>query len=64
MSSYEKETVNDDDSALSLSLQKNRPQDISVQQQRIQAWHPILDPDWMVYTFLAIAIIMIPVGKQ
>jgi hypothetical protein len=52
----------DDDSALDLADQKNRPQDISVQQQRIQAWHPILDPEWMIYAFLILAIIMIPVG--
>jgi len=52
----------DDDSALDLADQKNRPQDISVQQQRIQAWHPILDPEWMIYSFLILAIIMIPVG--
>ena len=52
----------DDDSALDLADQKNRPLDVSVQQQRIQAWHPILDPEWMIYSFLLLAIIMIPVG--
>ena len=56
-------SIADDDSALPIDDQKNRPQDIRVQQQRIQAWNPILDPEWMIYAFLTVAIIMIPVGK-
>ena len=53
----------DDDSALDMSEQINRPNDSSVQQQTINAWHPILDPEWMIYTYLILAVVMIPLGK-
>ena len=53
----------EEESVLDESEQTMKPLDVAVQQQRIQAWHPILDPEWMIYFFLAIAIVMIPVGK-
>jgi hypothetical protein len=52
----------EDESVLDLADQTMRPKDVAVQQQRVAAWHPILDPEWMIYSFLILAIIMIPVG--
>jgi len=52
----------DDESVLDLSKQTNRPSDIPIQQQRINAWHPILDPNWMIVSYLIVAIIAIPFG--
>lgn len=54
----------DDDSALDLADQLNRPPDVAIQQQRIKAWHPILDPDWMIYGYLILAVILIPLGES
>lgn len=34
----------DEDSALDISEQTNRPPDVALLQQRILAWQPILDP--------------------
>ena len=53
----------EEESVLDPSEQTQRPADVAVQQQRVEAWHPILDPEWMIYTFLILAVIMIPVGK-
>ena len=53
----------DDEVVLDLADQTNRPDDTAVQQQRVQAWHPILDPEWVIYWFLIMALIFIPVGK-
>lgn len=53
----------EEESVLDPSEQTMRPLDVAVQQQRIQAWHPILDPEWMIYAFLALAVILIPVGR-
>ena len=53
----------EEESVLDESEQTLRPKDVAVQQQRVFAWHPILDPEWMIYSFLILAIIMIPVGK-
>lgn len=52
----------DDDSVLDLPDQLNRPPDVAIQQQRIKAWHPILDPEWMIYGYLILAVILIPLG--
>ena len=58
------ETVDDDDdSILSRSEQINRPPDTAIGQQRVKAWHPILDPEYCIYAYLFLAIIFIPVGK-
>jgi len=54
--------LDDDESVLDLADQTNRPSDTALQQQRIQAWHPILDPEWMIYTFMILALVLIPVG--
>jgi hypothetical protein len=52
----EEESVLEDDE------QTMRPKDVAVQQQRVYAWHPILDPEWVIYSFLILAVVMIPVG--
>jgi hypothetical protein len=56
-------SLEDDESVPDLADQVNRPSDVAIQQQRIRAWHPILDPEWMIYSFLIMAMILIPVGK-
>lgn len=53
----------EDEDHLPLSEQSNRPSDIPIQTQTINAWHPILDPNWVIFTYLALAAIMIPFGK-
>ena len=57
-------SLEDDESVLDLTEQTQRPADVAVKQQRIQAWHPILDPEWVIYSFLILAAIAIPVGKK
>jgi len=52
----------DDDSILDLADQLNRPPEVAIQQQRVKAWHPILDPEWMIYGYLILAVILIPLG--
>jgi hypothetical protein len=52
----------EDESVLDLADQTMRPPDCALQQQRVEAWHPILDPEWMIYSFLILAVILIPVG--
>jgi hypothetical protein len=52
----------DEDSVLDSVDQINRPPDVAIQQQRIKAWHPILDPEWMIYGYLILAVILIPTG--
>jgi hypothetical protein len=55
--------LTDDESVLDISEQVGRPGDVAVQQQRIPAWHPILDPEWMIYSYLVLAAILIPLGE-
>jgi hypothetical protein len=58
-----KESVmSDNDSALDPSEQTMRPEDVAFKQQRVAAWHPILDPEWAIYSFLILAVVMIPLG--
>ena len=52
----------EDESVLDLADQTLRPKDVALQQQRVEAWHPILDPEWIIYSFLILAVILIPVG--
>ena len=54
----------EEDSVRDLADQLNRPPDVAIQQQRIKAWHPILDPEWMIYGYLVLAVILIPLGKS
>lgn len=52
----------DDESVLERSEQTNRPPDVALAQQRIQAWHPILDPLWVIIALFYLGVIMVPVG--
>ena len=52
----------DGEEILPLNEQTNRPTDNNVQQQRIEGWHPILDPEYVIYAFLILAVIFIPTG--
>ena len=52
----------DDDSVLDLADQHNRPIDDAFNQQRIQAWHPILDPWWVIIALFYLGLIMVPAG--
>jgi hypothetical protein len=56
-------SLEDDESVPDLADQVNLPSDVALQQQSIPAWHPILHPEWMIYSFLIMAMILIPVGK-
>jgi len=40
----------------------NRPDDADWKQQRLKAWQPLLTPPWVIGTFVAVAIIFIPIG--
>jgi hypothetical protein len=55
--------LEDDESMPDLIDQVNLPSDVALQQQSILAWSPILHPEWMIYTFLIMAMILIPTGK-
>ena len=48
MAGADSSDVDEDESVLELSEQTNRPPDVALAQQRIPAWHPILDPEWMI----------------
>jgi hypothetical protein len=52
----------EDEDVLDPSEQTNRPLDVALYQQRINAWNPILDPVWVVIAFLYMGLIMVPVG--
>jgi len=54
--------ADDGEEYLDLVDQKNRPEDIPIHTQSINAWHPILDPNWVIVTYLILASIMIPFG--
>ena len=40
-----------------------RPKDVALSQQRMKSWQPLLDPKWIIITYLCIGIIFIPTGK-
>jgi hypothetical protein len=54
--------VSDDDSALDESEQLNLPLDVALRQQRIQAWHPVLDPVWVIFALFYLGVIFVPTG--
>lgn len=63
MERQQKESVmSDNESTVDMADQTMRPKDVAVQQQRVLAWHPILDPEWVIYSFLILAVVMIPLG--
>ena len=54
--------MDDDESALDLAEQTERPKDVALQQQRIPAWHPILDPTWVIVALFYLGAMLVPVG--
>lgn len=52
---------NDDDSALDPGEQTQRPRDVALMQQRIDAWHPILDPVWVIVALFYLGVILVRV---
>jgi len=55
-------TADAEEDNLDISEQTNRPEDFPIHSQTINAWHPILDPNWVIFSFLILASIMIPFG--
>jgi len=55
-------TVTDDDSVVPMSAQERRPLNTALRQQRVRAWYPILDPWWVICSFVILSAIFIPVG--
>jgi hypothetical protein len=53
---------NDNNSDLDISEQTQRPVDNAFNQQRINAWHPILDPVFVIIGLFYLGIIMVPTG--
>jgi len=52
----------DDEDVLDISEQTNRPLDDALHQQRVQAWHPILDPVWVIVALFYLGVILVPTG--
>lgn len=53
----------DDDDVLDPSEQTQRPVDHALHQQRLNAWHPVLDPVFVIVALFYLGIILIPVGS-
>lgn len=53
---------NDNSSVLDISEQTQRPVDNAFNQQRINAWHPILDPVFVIIGLFYLGVIMVPTG--
>ena len=54
---------NDNNSVLDLAEQTQRPVDNAFNQQRVNAWHPILDPVFVIIGLFYLGVIMVPTGK-
>ena len=44
--------------------QSRRPADVALLQQRMKSWQPLLDPKWVIASYLVIGIIFIPIGES
>ena len=53
---------NDNNSVLDISEQTQRPVDNAFNQQRVNAWHPILDPVFVIIGLFYLGVIMVPTG--
>lgn len=62
MSTKKAPSEEDDESVLDESEQTMRPKSDSLHQQRIQAWHPVLDPVWVIVALFYLGVILVPVG--
>jgi len=56
--------MDDDEDRLPLEQQTERPPDLALHQQRIPAWHPILDPVWVIIGLFYLGVIMVPTGYK
>jgi hypothetical protein len=54
--------LDDDESVLDEAEQTNRPLNTALNQQRIQAWHPVLDPVWVIFALFYLGVILVPTG--
>jgi hypothetical protein len=54
---------NDNNSVLDISEQTQRPVDNAFNQQRINAWHPVLDPVFVIIGLFYLGVIMVPTGR-
>ena len=53
----------DSDDMPPLSQQTRRPLDTALRQQRVKAWYPVLDPWWVIGSFIVLGAIFVPIGK-
>lgn len=44
------------------SSKTRRPANVALKQQRMKSWQPLLDPKWVIATYLLIGVIFIPTG--
>ena len=54
---------NDNNSVLDLAEQTQRPVDNAFNQQRVNAWHPILDPVFVIIGLFYLGVILVPTGR-
>jgi len=52
----------EDESILDRADQLKRPRDEALRQQRVLAWHPYLDPNWVIITLFLMGLCFIPTG--
>lgn len=52
----------EDESILDRADQLKRPRDEALRQQRVLAWHPYLDPNWVIVTLFLMGLCFIPTG--
>jgi hypothetical protein len=63
-SSHQPVMDDEDDDVLDPSEQTQRPIDNALNQQRLNAWHPILDPVFVIVALFYLGVIMVPVGMS
>ena len=59
-----KVSKDEDEDILPEEQQTMRPTSDSLHQQRIQAWHPVLDPVWVIVGLFYLGVILVPVGTS
>eukprot|EP00571_Detonula_confervacea_P013602 CAMPEP_0172310440 /NCGR_PEP_ID=MMETSP1058-20130122/11483_1 /TAXON_ID=83371 /ORGANISM="Detonula confervacea, Strain CCMP 353" /LENGTH=429 /DNA_ID=CAMNT_0013023247 /DNA_START=54 /DNA_END=1343 /DNA_ORIENTATION=+ len=55
-------TGNDQSNGYENPSNTRRPANVALKQQRMKSWQPLLDPKWVIATYLLIGIIFIPTG--
>lgn len=57
--------MSDEDSVANPPIkQVNKPADTAVNQQRMKSWNPILDPLWVIFSYIVLGVIFVPVGLK